>query len=169
MQDEGERQIRASLGPRGKEACVPRQDSCRLGCEGTHDTRAVGRSLGRSASGTDLEEGSAETLYLRKVQAGGKLIKKVTEELRIDEGRLVVLYVEDDGRVVKYRYLFARKDWDRTEWVRLDHTAVEPSHVHLRRRTEVLRYVETALTEICRELADLSDKIPGICSVIPHD
>jgi len=95
------------------------------------------------------------------------LIKKVTEELSLDEGRLVILYLEDDGKVVKYRYLFARKDWEKTEWVRFDHTSLEPSHGHLRRRTRVLRYTKTALTDLCRKLAELSDRIPEICKALP--
>jgi len=93
------------------------------------------------------------------------VIKKIMEELTVDGGKLVVLYVEEDQRVLRYRYLYARKSWGRNEWVRLDHTSGEPSHVHVRRKTALLKYSKGNISSIALGLSDLSDKIVDSCEV----
>lgn len=91
-------------------------------------------------------------------------MRRTTEEYEVDGGGLTVLYLEDaEGNVLRYRYAFTRADWSPDEWIRLDHRQQEPSHVHLRRRTPVLRYAKDRVLKIVQQLINLSDAAANIC------
>ncbi len=47
------------------------------------------------------------------------------EEIRLDNGKLVILCVKKEDRTVKYRIVFNAYGWDKDEWVRLDYSEEE--------------------------------------------
>jgi len=91
------------------------------------------------------------------------LINKVVEEFRVHSGRLTILYLEENGKALKYRYLFTKDAWEREEWVRLDHRVEEPSHVHMRRKTSLVPYDTGRIVRIVGVLADLSEESVRAC------
>ncbi|RLG42785.1 MAG: hypothetical protein DRN78_02870 [Thermoproteota archaeon] len=60
------------------------------------------------------------------------------EEVRLDNGKLVILCVKKEGRTVKYRVVFNADSWDKDEWVRLDYSEEEGAYIQIRRKMKGL-------------------------------
>ena len=90
------------------------------------------------------------------------MVRLIKESFKGDQGEILVLYVMDNSKVLKYRIVYRGNNWSEDEWVRLDHKKFEPHHIHVRRRTTLIRYEKASLLDIFNMLHDLSDRIVGV-------
>lgn len=67
-------------------------------------------------------------------------LRIIKEIHKLPRGQLYIIYVEKNGKIIKYRYVYNGYNWNKDEWIRLDHKPEEPSHLHIRRRTQIIQY-----------------------------
>ena len=53
-------------------------------------------------------------------------LRSIKEIHKLPRGQLYIIYVEKNGEIIKYRYVYNGYNWNKDEWIRLDHKPKEP-------------------------------------------